>query len=65
MTSESPRRLVALQDEWRDVVLITGGRFDGRAGSLVDHDGSMCVVELDEEGGRVRVTATHVHRTQA
>ncbi len=61
-SDEMQRRFVALQEEGRDVVSITGGRFEGRAGSLLAHDGSMCVVELDDEGGRVRVTAAHVYK---
>ncbi len=60
MMSEIQRRLDAIQEKNRAVSIIDG-RFEGRLGSLVETDGSMCVVELEGDG-QVRVAAAHVYR---
>ncbi len=60
MSSEIQRRFDALQEKRRAVSIING-RFEGRLGSLVERDGSMCVVELDDDDGQVRVRAAHVY----
>ena len=45
----------------RKEVAILDGRFEGQSGALIDTDGDMCIVELDDET-QVRVCSSHVYK---
>ncbi len=63
---EISQRFAEMLVEGRVAVQILGGRFSGRMGALVDHDGAMCVVDLDDDGegfaAEVRVVAKYVYK---
>lgn len=61
------RRFSAMTADGRIAVTITGGRWGGRVGAFVEHDGNMCVVDLADEDGdgyaaQVRVHSRHVFK---
>lgn len=64
--NEVNRRFSELLADGRTAVTIIGGRFNGRVGALVSSEGSMCVVDLDDDSegiaAEVRVLSRNVYK---